>query len=196
MAKKPEWLLSDNPYGKVFFGPGAEEKKDPGLQYSVSLTNGYNETHTKDGNKGEIVRGTSHEIIKGQKPGDNRKQKEQENVSKSIIVEEGDLILHAINGNIKLIAKNVFIETTGSGNDGSFMVKANEAITMTAGEQMTLGGAKICMSTPDSITFNADGIIYMLCKDVSKGSPLAGVLGNLIPGPVKDLIDGIALSCK
>jgi hypothetical protein len=193
---KPEWLLSDNPYGKIFFGPGANPKKDPGLQYTISLTNGYNETHTKTGNKGEIVRGTSHEIVKGQKPGDNRKKKEDENTTKSIVVEEGDLVLHAINGNIKLIAKNVFIETTGSGNDGSFMVKANEAITMTAGEQMTLGGAKICMSTPDSITFNADGIIYMLCKDISKGSPLAGVLGSLIPGPVKDLIDGIALSCK
>lgn len=196
MAKKPEWLLTDNPYGKIFFGPGADAKKDPGLQYTVSLTNGYNETHTKNGNKGEIVRGTSHEIIKGQKLGDDRKQKEKENVSKSIIVEEGDISIIAENGNIKLKAKNIFIETTGDGNDGSFMVKANEAITMTAGEQMTLGGAKICMSTPDSITFNADGIIYMLCKDISKGSPLAGVLGSLIPGPVKDLIDGIALSCK
>jgi hypothetical protein len=193
---KPEWVLSDNTYGKMFFGPGADEKKDPGLQYTVSLTNGYNETHTKNGNKGEIVRGTSHEIIKGQKPGDNRKQKEDENTTKSIVVEQGDISIIAENGNIKLKAKNIFIEAVGDGNDGSFMVKANEAITMVSGEQMTLGGAKICMSSADSITLNGQGMLYILCKDISEGSPLAGILGNFIPGPLKSLIDGIALSCK
>ena len=131
MTKKPEWLVTNNPYGKIFFGPGTEQKKDPGLHFTMSFSNGYNQTQTKDGNKGEIIPGTSHEIIKGQKPGDDRKQKEKENVTKSIVAEEGDITIIAENGNIKLKAKNVFIETTGDGNDGSFMVAANEAITMT-----------------------------------------------------------------
>lgn len=193
---KPEWLVTNNPYGKIFFGPGAGPKKDPGLHFTMSFNNGYNQTQSKNGNKGEIIPGTSHEIIRGQKPGDDRKQKEDENITKSVVVEEGDLVLHAVNGNIKLIARNVFIETTGSGNNGSFMVKANEAITMVSGEQMTLGGAKVCISSADSITLNSQGLLYFLCKDISKGSPLAGVLGNFVPGPLKKLIDGIALSCK
>lgn len=191
---KPEWLVTNNPYGKIFFGPGAQSKKDPGLHFTMSFSNGYNQTQTKDGNKGEIILGTSHEIIRGQKPGDDRKQKEQENVSKSIVVEQGDISIIAENGNIKLKAKNVFIETIGDGNDGSFMVAANEAITMTAGEQMTLGGAKICMKSADSITLNADGLIYLLCKDISKGGPFSKL--GFIPAPLAKLIDGIALSCK
>jgi hypothetical protein len=76
------------------------------------------------------------------------------------------------------------------------MVKANEAITMTAGEQMTLGGAKVCVTSIDSINLNAGGIIYFLCKDTSKGSPLAGVLNTFVPGPLSSLIDAISQSCK
>jgi hypothetical protein len=76
------------------------------------------------------------------------------------------------------------------------MVKANEAITMVAGEQMTLGGAKICLSSADSITLNGQGLLYILCKDISEGSPLSGLLSNFVPGAVSKLIDAIALSCK
>lgn len=196
MTLKPEFTITDNSYGTIFLGPAGDEKTNPGSHYVRSLTSGNFEMHTRDGNKSEIVIGTNHEIVVGAKPGDNRKSKEKENVTKSITVKEGDIAIIAENGNIKLKAKNIFIETLGDGNDGSFMVKANEAITMVAGEQMTLGGAKVCVSSSDSITLNAAGIIYFLCKDISKGSPLAGVLGNFIPGPLKSLIDGISLSCK
>lgn len=193
---KPEHLITDNVYGSMFMGPGGDAKSNPDTNFVMTLKNGNSEMHTTKGNKSEIIQGTNHEIVVGTKPGDNRKIKEKENVTKSITVKEGDIAIIAENGNIKLKAKNVFIETSGDGNDGSFMVKANEAITMVAGEQMTLGGAKVCVSSADSITLNGQGMLYILCKDISQGSPLAGVLGNFIPGPLKNLIDGIALSCK
>lgn len=196
MTLKPEFTITDNSYGTIFLGPAGDEKTNPGTHYVRSLTSGNFEMHTKDGNKSEIVQGTNHEIVVGSIPGDNRKQKEKENVARSITVKEGDIAIIAENGNIKLKAKNIFIETVGDGNDGSFMVKANEAITMVAGEQMTLGGAKICLSSADSITLNGQGLLYILCKDISEGSPLSGLLSSFVPGPVSKLIDGIALSCK
>lgn len=196
MTLKPEFTVTDNTYGTIFLGPAGDEQNNPGSHYVRSLSSGNFEMHTKDGNKSEIVQGTNHEIVVGQIPGDTRKQKEKENVARSITVKEGDIAIIAENGNIKLKAKNIFIETVGDGNDGSFMVKANEAITMVSGEMLTLGGAKVCISSSDSITLNAQGVIYFLCKDISKGSPLAGSLGSFIPGPLKGLIDAIALSCK
>lgn len=196
MTLKPEFTLTDNTYGTIFLGPAGDETNNPGSHYVRSLSSGNFEMHTKDGNKSEIIQGTNHEIVVGEIPGDNRKQKEKENVARSITVKEGDIAIIAENGNIKLKAKNIFIETVGDGNDGSFMVKANEAITMVSGEMMTLGGAKICMSSSDSITLNAGGMIYLLCKDISKGSPLAGVLSSFVPGPLKGLIDAISISCK
>jgi len=193
---KPEHLISDNVYGTMFMGPAGDSKSNPNTQFVRSLTNGNSEMHLKSGNKSEIVQGTNHEIVVGTQPGDNRKVKEGENVTKSIVVKEGDIAIIAENGNIKLKAKNIFIEACGDGNDGSFMVKANEAITLAAGEQMTLGGAKVCVTSADSITLNGQGLLYILCKDISEGSPLSSLLPSFVPGPVKGLIDAIALSCK
>ena len=197
MPTKPEYILTENTYGTIFFGPsGNTKEKCPPTHYVKSLSNGNLELHTTSGNKSEIIKGTNHEVVQGQTPGDQRKETEREFVSRSITASSGDIAIIAEDGNIKLKAKNVYIETTGDGKDGSFMVKANEAITMTAGEQMTLGGAKVCVTSTDSINLNAGGIIYFLCKDMTKGSPLAGVLGSFVPAPLTSLIDAISQSCK
>lgn len=192
----PEFTLTDNVYGSIHFGPSGDPKTDPGTYYTRSLSNGNLELHTKQGNKSEIVMGSSHEIVAGTVPGDKRDSGEEEKVTKSITAKTGDIAIIAEDGNIKLKAKNIYIETVGEGQDGSFMVKANEAITLVAGEQMTLGGAKVCMTAVDSINMNAGGIIYFLCKDMTKGSPLAGVLSAFVPGPLANLVDAISQACK
>lgn len=192
----PEFTLTDNIYGTIFLGPAGDAKTDPGTQYVRSLTCGNLELHTKQGNKSEIITGSSHEIIAGNVPGDKRSSGENEKVTKSIVAKQGDIAIIAEDGNIKLKAKNIYIECLGEGQDGSFMVKANESVTMVAGEQLTLGGAKVCVTSSDSINMNAGGIIYLLCKDVSKGSPLSGVLSSFVPGQLSSLIDAISQSCK
>lgn len=197
MPTKPEYILTENTYGTVFFGPsGNKKEKSPPTHYVKSLSNGNLELHTSSGNKSEIIKGTNHEVVEGQTPGDQRKDSEEEFVSRSITATSGDIAIIAEDGNIKLKAKNIYIETTGDGENGSFMVKANEAITMVSGEQMTLGGAKVCITSADSINLNAGGIIYLLCKDISKGSPLTGILGSFVPKSLTSLIDAISQSCK
>lgn len=192
MSKVPEHLVTNNPYGFAFYGPASED--DTITEYQHHTNCGYDEVITKNGNKGNIVPGSHYEHILGEKSVDNRKLTEEENVSKLIRVENGDLVITVPNGNIKLKAQNVYIEASGSDDSGSFLVSANEAVTIVAGEQMTFGGAKICMTSTDTITLNSGGFINFLCKDINKGGPFSNL--PFIPGPLQDLLNGITQSCK
>jgi hypothetical protein len=191
-TKKPEYVVSNNAYGKMFFGPGGE--KDTKTEYNLNTSCGYDEIITNDGNKGNIIPGSHYEHILGNKPIDDRKIKEEGNVTKLIRLENGDLAITCVGGDIRLKAKNVYIEATGEDNNGSFMVFANEAITMSAGEMMTLNGAKMCISSTDWIALHANGFLYQLCADVKSNSPFGSL--PTLPGGLKDLLNGIALGCK
>ena len=194
----PTQTIADNQYGLIFMGPAGEDDKTGeklGTNMVMALKGGHNQTYTLNGNKGEIVPGSSHEIC-GTELSQGRNSPEEEIPAKSIIAENGDIILNAQNGNVKILAKNIYVETTGAGSDGSVLIKANDHITMKADEQLNLAGGKVCMTAADSITINAKGYLRMLYSDVIQGSPLSGVLGSFVPGPVAKLITDIAETCK
>ena len=201
MAKniKPEQIIADHPeYGTIFMGPSGEDDKigeELGTNMIVSLKGGHNQTYLLNGNKGEIIPGSSHEIV-GINLSQGRNESESEVIAKSIIAETGDIVISAENGNIKLKANNIYIETEGSGNDGSILIKANDHITIKADEQLNFAGGKICMISSDSITLNAKGLLNLLVSDINKGSPLSNISGIFLPGPVADLISSIAETCK
>ena len=194
----PEQIITDSKYGIIFLGPSGEQDKvgeSVDTNMVVSLAGGHNQTYTLGGNKGEIVPGSSHEIV-GINLSQGRNESENEAIAKSINAENGDIVLNAENGNIKLKAKNIYIETFGDASDGSILIKANDHITMRADEQLNLAGGKVCVTSSDSITLNAKGYLRMLYADVIQGSPLSGVLGSFVPGPVAKLITHIAETCK
>lgn len=198
MTYIPEQVVTDNEWGIIFLGPSGEDDKvgeKLNTNMVIALKGGHNQTYTLDGSKGEIIPGSSHEIV-GINLSQGRKESENELVAKSIIAENGDIVLNAENGNIKLKAKNIYIETEGSENDGSILIKANDHITMKADEQINLAGGKICMVSADSITMNAKGLINLLCSDIQKGSPLGNIMKVFLPGPVADLISDISQTCK
>lgn len=194
----PEQIISDNQYGLIFMGPSGEQDKvgeSLDTNMVVSLKGGHNQTYTLGGNKGEIVPGCSHEIV-GTNLTKERNESEDENIAKSIICENGDLLLSAPSGRIRILAKNIDIETAGDTSDGSILIKANDHITMRADEQLNLAGGKVCVTAADSITLNAKGNLRLLYDDIMQGSPLSGLLGTLMPGPVASLITEIAETCK
>lgn len=198
MANIPEHIISDNEWGIIFLGPSGEKDKigeDLNTNMVIALKGGHNQTYTLNGNKGEIVPGSSHEIV-GINLSQGRNEAESEIIAKSITAENGDIVLNAENGNIKLKAKNIYIETEGSDNDGSILIKANDHITIKADEQLNLAGGKVCITAADSITLNAKGYLRLLCADIIQGSPLSGLLGTFLPGPVANLISDIAQTCK
>ena len=194
----PEQLIADNQYGLIFMGPSGEKDKvgeSLDTNMVVSLKGGHNQTYTLGGNKGEIVPGASHEIVGISFPKE-RNSDERENIAKSITCENGDIVLNAENGNIKLKAKNIYIETLGSDSDGSILIRANDHIIMRADEQLNLAGGKVCVTSADSITLNSKGYLRLLCSDIIQGSPLSGLLGTFMPGPVAKLITDIVETCK
>lgn len=194
----PEVIISDNQYGTIIMGPVGEQDKigeDIDTNKIEMLKSGYCQIHSLTGSNTQIVPGSSHEIV-GIGLAQGRNESESEAIAKSIVAENGDIVLNAENGNIKLKAKNIYIETIGDKSDGSILIRANDHIIMRADEQLNLAGGKVCITSADSITLNAKGYLRLLYSDVIQGSPLSGILGTFVPGPVADLITDIVETCK
>ena len=193
-----EQIIADNKYGLIFMGPSGQidelgESLDTNMV--VFLKGGQNQTYTLGGNKGEIVPGQSHEIV-GTELDKGRNDSENEAIAKSIIAENGDIVINAENGNIKLKAKNIYIEAQGEENNGSILVKANDHIIVRAEEQINIAGGKVCISSADSITLNANGYLRTLYSDIIQGSPLNVNLKSFTIDTALKLIDDIVSSCK
>jgi len=198
MAKVPDQKIFSNQWGAMFLGPIGEELKigeNTNNNCFICYKSGYTEIHTLDGNRQIRVVGRSDEIY-GEQLEVGRDESEKETIAKSITCENGDLVLEAPNGNIKILAKNIYVESVGSGSDGSILMKANDHITMKADEQLNLSGGKVCVTSSDSITLNAKGFLRLLYADIVQGSPLSGALSAFLPGPVASLISDIAETCK
>jgi uncharacterized protein (DUF2345 family) len=193
-----EQIIADNKYGLIFMGPSGQidelgESLDTNMV--ISLKGGQNQTYTLGGNKGEIVPGQSHEIV-GTELDKGRNDSESEAIAKSIIAENGDIVINAENGNIKLKAKNIYIEAQGEENNGSILVKANDHIIVRAEEQINIAGGKVCISSADSITLNANGYLRALYSDIIQGSPFNVNLKTFTINTALKLIDDIVNSCK
>ena len=198
MGFLPEQRIFSNQWGSMYMGPIGEALKISENTNScafISYKSGYTEFHTLDGNKQTRVQGTDHEIC-GIGLGAGRDDAEREIITKSITCENGDLVLSAPSGRIRLLAENIDIECLGAGSDGSILMKANDHITIAAGEQLGLAGGKICVTSADTITLNAKGFLRLLYADIQHGNPLAGALSAFMPGPVAQLISDIAETCK
>lgn len=191
----PETIVTDNPHGILSFGPIAPEDKDDNTAMLLSLDGGHTILCNKNGNKAEINPGKSEEVCGINLVQGDQQEASKEAIAKIITAKNGDICITAENGNIKFKAKNIYVECIGDGNDGSFLLKANDHISMIAGEQMTMGGSKICMVSSDSITLNAQGLIYQICADVEKQSPVNAV-SKILKGDVFGaFIDTVRKTC-
>ena len=195
MAFIPETLITDNQHGILCFGPIGPEDKDDNSALSLFLDGGYNQLCNKNGNVSITVPGKSEELCGTQLAQGDQQEASKEAIAKIITAKNGDICIIAENGNIKFKAKNIYVECIGADNDGSFLLKANDHISMIAGEQMTMGGSKICMVASDSITLNAQGFLNLFCADVRKSSPL-NVVSKILTGDILGgFIDTVRKTC-
>ena len=191
----PETIVTDNPHGILSFGPIAPKEKDDNNAMLLALDGGHTILCNKNGNKAEINPGKSEEVCGINLVQGDQQEASKEAIAKIITAKNGDICITAENGNIKFKAKNIYVECIGDGNDGSFLLKANDHISMIAGEQMTMGGSKICMVSSDSITLNAQGLIYQICADVEKQSPVNAVSKILKGDVLGAFIDTVRKTC-
>ena len=191
----PETIVTDNQHGVLCFGPIGPEDKDDNSAMSLFLDGGYNQLCNKNGNASITVPGKSEELCGTQLTQGDQQEASEEAIAKIITARNGDICIIAENGNIKFKAKNIYAECIGDGNDGSFLLKANDHITMTAGEQITISGSKLCMLSSDAITLNAQGFLNLFYADVIQSSPL-NVVSKLLTGDIiGGFIDTVRKTC-
>ena len=196
--KARDYTLVNNPYAHIHFGPSGEPGKkgeDLNSCMTTQLRSGHTCIFTNDGNKGELNPGSSHETC-GTELKRGRNDAEKEAIAKSIRCENGDLVLTAPNGNVKIFAQNFYVETMGADSDGSILMKANDHIMLKADEQINIAGGKVCITSPDSITLNALGVLYQFYSDIEQGSPLNSVTELFKLDGVTKLIKAFAQTCK
>ena len=191
----PETLITDNPHGLLSFGPIAPEDKDDNSGMFLFVDGGYTQLINKNGNASVVVPGKSEELCGTELVKGDQQETPEEAIAKHIVARNGDICITAENGNIKFKAKNIYAECIGDGNDGSFLLKANDHITMTAGEQITISGSKLCMLSSDAITLNAQGFLNLFYADVIQSSPL-NVVSSILQGDIlKGFIDTVRKTC-
>ena len=195
MAFIPETIVTDNQHGVLCFGPIGPEDKDDNSAMSLFLDGGYNQLCNKNGNVSITVPGKSEELCGTQLTQGDQQEASGEAIAKIITAKNGDICIIDENGNIKIKTKNIYAECIGDGNDGSFLLKANDHITMTAGEQITISGSKLCMLSSDAITLNAQGFLNLFYADVIQSSPL-NVVSKLLTGDIiGGFIDTVRKTC-
>ena len=179
---QPDHILTDNPHGAIVYGPITPEDSDDGTRYLQTSTGGHITWANKNGNTTTITPGQNSEICgRGLVEGKNT-DATSESVAKAITARQGDIVITAEQGNIKLKAKNIWIETHDTSPGGNFLVNANGHIAMTAGEKVTIGGTKLCMIGKENIALSSDGFINAISEGFNHSapfSPLFGIFQNM-----------------
>lgn len=198
MTKKrpPEYIVTDNAHGTMFFGPGGPKDADDGTEFRLSVKSNSTLKYTNDGGKTEHIQGRNvitcgHNLDKG------RDRIEDEDIGYGVYCHNGDIVFSAPTGNVKILAKNIYIESRGEGTEnGAFLVKANGGITIDSGEQLTLSGTKVCVKGSAEVNIVTDHFINMVGEIVQGGSPFGPFLSSFLPSVITDVLKGVSASCK
>jgi hypothetical protein len=195
MAKKPPSVkTADNQYGAIFWGPPGPESMDDGRDLTIATKSNHSMTFCESGNSVYITPKCNTEYV-----GHNidRTKEPKETPAKQILAENGDIVFIAENGNIKLKARNIYIETTGADPAGNFLVSSNGYITLAAGEQTRIAGSKVCIRGDGGVDIgSASYIMFRGAFKYGDYPSITGTIKALLAGNWAKLLDGIDQSCK
>lgn len=115
---------------------------------------------------------------------------------KAICVKNGDLVLNAERGNIRLKAKNIYFESKGGKGEGNFLVSSNGYIILASTEEVRLAGSKICINGTAGINVVSGNFINMF-GEIQKFGPVSAIstIKSLLAGNWGSLIEGMTNSC-
>ena len=120
----PDYTIADNPHCLVHCGPLGPEHKDDKRDFTLVTSGGSHLVYGKNGNKVEHINGYNAEACGYDLDGDQKSV-----VAKAILAANGDIVLTAEAGDIRMKARNIYIETEGEEDEGNFLVDANGQIT-------------------------------------------------------------------
>lgn len=188
---KRSYRLFDNQFASILAGPGRED--DTGRELTTWTKAGNCETHWSNGAKTTITTGPSKEVCNVE-PEDSVRQ--EENVSKSIYCQNGDFVLVA-DGNIKLKAKNIILETEGISPEGKFEVISNGLISIQTNETLRIQGGEVQILSEKDLVLDANGFLKMIGDMKNGGSSyVASLVSDYLGGGWVDTLSGISKSLR
>ena len=192
---QPQHTVTENPYGNIAYGPMSTEEDDDGTRYVQTIAGDHITWANKNGNKTTITPGTSGEICGTELVKGKNTDATDESVAKAIIARKGDIVITAEHGNIKLKAKNIWIETTDEAPGGNFNVNANGHIDLTAGEKVTIGGTKMCLIGKANLTLFCNNTINLISHEVKESNPFSIISLIMSGGPVEIISKILSKEC-
>ena len=192
---QPQHTVTENPYGNIAYGPMSTEEDDDGTRYVQTIAGDHITWANKNGNKTTITPGTSGEICGTELVKGKNTNATDESVAKAIIARKGDIVITAEHGNIKLKAKNIWIETSDEAPGGNFNVNANGHIDLTAGEKVTIGGTKMCLIGKANLTLFCNNTINLISHEVKESNPFSIISLIMSGGPVEIISKILSKEC-
>ena len=174
-------------------GPGKPTGEgDTGREYSVWTKSGNCETHWSNGAKTSITAGPSKEVCNAapQNAG------EKEAVAKSIYCKNGDFVL-AVDGNIKIKAKNIILEAEGISPEGKIELVANGLMNIQTNETLRINGGEVQVVSEKDIVLDATGFLNMIGDMKNAGSStVASLVDAYLGGGWASTLAGISGSLR
>ena len=199
--RAPDFTIANNKYANVLCGPfGPSDVDTMQAEFTICVASGSQVTYFETGDKIEVVKGASHEICgtdenevdDGTKEFGNKGGK----VGKSIVAENGDICLLAENGDVHIKAKNIYLEASaGEKDEGNVYITSNGHTIIKSGEELRLGGARMCVICPGNMNFVGNMIVNGGFTNASSVAS-AGFLSKILAGNWFSIISSISQSCK
>ena len=192
MAEKaPDYTVTNNPHALIHCGPIASDQAgDDERDLTIATSTNCQVVYSKTGNKVEHIQGWSGEVV-----GHEIDPTQTGAIGKAIVAKAGDIALIAESGNIRLKAKNIYIETSGEKGEGNFMVSANGGVRLSTGHEFRVAAGRMCFVSEGNMNFVGN---MVLSGGFSKGSAVAsaGFLSSLLAGNWASVVTSLSQTCK
>lgn len=188
----PDYTIANNPHVLMHCGDvGSDEDGESGQRDLTLVTSaGCQTIYAKSGNKIEHIQGWSGEVV-----GHSLDPAQNDGIAKVVVAKSGDIVLIAEAGNIRMKAKNIYVETSGESGEGNFMVSANGQMTLATGSEFRVAAGRMCFASEGNMNFVGNMVVS---GGFSKASAVAsaGFLSSILAGDWASLITSISKTCK
>lgn len=188
----PDYTIANNPHILLHCGDVGSESDGETNQRDLTMvtSSGCQTIYGKSGNKIQHIQGYSGEIC-----GHALDPTQKGGVAKAVVAKSGDIVLIAESGNIRMKAKNIYIETEGDQGEGNFMVAANGEVRLATGGEFRVAAGRMCIVTEGNMNFVGD---MMVSGAFNKGSAVAsaGFLNSILAGNWASILTSLSQTCK
>ncbi len=197
LNKAPDYTVASNPHCMIHCGPIGPESGDDRRDLTIVTSANSEMVYGKNGNKSEHITGAYSEVS-----GHQIDPEQRDAVARAIIAKNGDIILIAESGNIRMRARNIFMEAI-DGNEtvdgenqkmGNVNIYANGQCTIATGDEIRLAAGNICAVASKAFNFAGD---FKHAGKMAAGGALdsASLIKAFTAGNWASIFEAIGRSC-